>query len=124
MTPKEVVIAYWKAMNSNDFTQASEWLAPEFQGHWVQSSELIEGRENFVAINSQYPANGRWQFVINTIVAENNTVVTDVSISDSVVNDRVITFHTVEDDLIIKQVEYFPDNYPAPEWRSHWVKPL
>ncbi|MZI94175.1 nuclear transport factor 2 family protein [Vibrio sp. CAIM 722] len=116
MTPKDVVIAYWKAMNSNDFTQASEWLAPEFQGHWVQSSELIEGRDNFVAINSQYPANGRWQFVIHSIVAENNTVVTDVSITDSVVNDRVITFHTVEYDLIVKQVEYFPDNYPAPEW--------
>jgi len=122
MHAKKVVIAFWDAMKSNDFNRASLWLTEDFQGVWPQSSELIIGRKNFTAINENYPANGKWLFEINSIVTENNTVVTDVSISDGVVTARAITFHTVNNGLISKQVEYWPDDYEAPSWRSRWVK--
>ncbi|UXI04616.1 nuclear transport factor 2 family protein [Photobacterium sp. TY1-4] len=122
MTPKEVVIAYWESMQSNDFAKASEWLAEDFECFWPQSSELIVGRENFAAINSYYPADGEWVFTINAAVAEHDTVVTDVSVTDGVRQDRVITFHTVKDGFIRKQAEFWPDDYPAPEWRKQWVK--
>ncbi len=124
MTAKQVVQSFWDAMQSNNFTAASAWLTADFEGHWPQSNELIVGRENFAAINTHYPANGAWSFVINSIVAEGNQVVTDVSISDGAVKARAITFHTVEGELISKQVEYWPDDYPAPEWRAQWVKPI
>ncbi|MCH8530274.1 MAG: nuclear transport factor 2 family protein [Saccharospirillum sp.] len=122
MTPENVVVAFWEAMQSNDFEKASEWLSVDYEGFWPQSSELISGRENFVAINSHYPANGKWHFVMNSIVCENDTVVTDVSVTDGVIRARAITFHTVRDGLIHKQVEYWPDDFPAPEWRRQWVK--
>ncbi|BFM48902.1 nuclear transport factor 2 family protein [Marinomonas sp. THO17] len=122
MTPKEVVILFWEAMESNDFAKASQWLSEDFEGFWPQSSELIVGRENFTAINHYYPASGKWLFDINSIVCEENTVVTDVSITDGEVKARAITFHTVENDLIRKQVEFWPEDYPAPEWRSKWIK--
>ncbi len=63
----------------------------DFQGYWPQSSELTVDRDNFTAINSEYPANGVWKFELNSIVCEGDTVVTDVSVTDSVLNDRVIT---------------------------------
>lgn len=122
MTPKEVVTAFWETMKTNDFERASEWLAEGYEGYWPQSSELIAGRRNFTAINSCYPANGKWDFKVNSIVCEDDTVVTDVSITDGVQQARAITFHTVKDDLIHNQVEYWPDDYPAPGWRSEWVK--
>ncbi|WP_044617214.1 nuclear transport factor 2 family protein [Gynuella sunshinyii] len=122
MAPKDVVISFWEAMKSNDFTKASEWLSEDFEVFWPQSSELIVGRKNFTAVNSSYPANGKWLFDINSIVCENNTVVTDVLITDGELKARAITFHTVENDLICKQVEFWPEDYPAPEWRSKWVK--
>ena len=42
--------------------------------------------------------------------------------TDGVQNARAITFHTVENGLIKKQTEFWPDDYEAPEWRAQWVK--
>ena len=122
MIPKDVVLGFWDAMRTNDFAKAAEWLAEDFQGYWPQSSELTVGRDNFTAINSEYLANGIWRFELNSIVCEGDTVVTDVLVTDSVLNDRVITFHTVVDGLIQKQTEFWPDPFEAPAWRSQWVK--
>ncbi|MCF9448074.1 hypothetical protein J8A97_24345 [Vibrio parahaemolyticus] len=67
MNSKEVVLAFWDAMKTNDFAKASEWLSPDFEGFWPQSGELIVGRDNFTAINTYYPANGIWEFVVHSI---------------------------------------------------------
>ncbi len=122
MKPKEVVIAFWKAMESNDFYKASEWLSKDFECFWPQSGELIVGGAHFAEINTNYPANGTWTFHINSIIREDNSVVTDVDVSDGTICARAITYHTVENGLITRQTEFWPDDFHAPEWRSQWVK--
>lgn len=123
-TAKETVLAYWEAMRSNDFSHAATWLSEDYVLDWPQSAERIIGRANFAAVNQAYPANGRWHFTLNAIVAESAQIVTDVSITDGSVKARAITFHTVENGLITKQVEFWPDDYPAPEWRHQWVESI
>ncbi|PSU34565.1 nuclear transport factor 2 family protein [Photobacterium lutimaris] len=122
MDSKEVVLAFWDAMKTNDFAKASEWLSTDFEGYWPQSGELTIGRDNFTAINSYYPADGVWIFDIHSVVSEGSIVVTDVSITDGVQKARAITFHNVENGLIVKQKEFWPDPMEAQEWRSKWVK--
>lgn len=56
-------------------------------------------------MNTNYPSIGKWFFVLNSIVAEENNVVTDVSITNGTLKARAITFHTVENNLIVKQRE-------------------
>ncbi|MDN3681305.1 nuclear transport factor 2 family protein [Vibrio tapetis subsp. quintayensis] len=121
MDAKQVVLAFWQEMQSNDFEKASLWLSEDFEGIWPQSNERVLGRDNFTAINTQYPANGRWHFQINSVVCEMAQVVTDVSITDGVQKARAITFHTVSGGRICKQIEFWPDDYDAPEWRAKWV---
>lgn len=121
MESRKIVLKYWEVMNSNDFTAASKLLSEDFECHWPQSSEILKGRENFVQINSNYPAQGRWKFKINQIVAEGNRVVTDVCVTDGKMLTRAITFSIVEEGFIKKQVEYWPDNYLPPAWRKKWV---
>lgn len=121
MTPESVVLNFWQTMNTNDFAAASDLLAEDFTCFWPQSRELISGKEAFNQINSQYPASGKWQFTVNSILSDNNKVVTDVTVTDGATTTRAITFHTVAHGKIVKQLEYWPDPFVAPGWREAWV---
>jgi hypothetical protein len=50
--------------------------------HWPQSGEGVRGAANFVAINSAYPAAGRWRFTVERLVVEGEQAVTDIVMSD------------------------------------------
>ncbi len=119
---RDVVVGYWQAMQSNDFRAAAQWLHDAYVLDWPQSGERIRGRDNFAAINEQYPAAGRWQFTINRIVAEGDQVVSDVTVTDGQITARAITFSTVRAGKIVHQVEYWPDPFEAPAWRAQWVE--
>lgn len=122
MTPEEVVRAYWADMGTNDFAHAARWFADDFRLYWPQSREVIRGREDFTALNSAYPAAGRWRFTVNRIVAGAHDVVSDVTVTDGGMVARAVTFHRVEGERITQQVEYWPDDYDAPAWRAEWVR--
>lgn len=118
----ELVHKFWETMQTNDFRAASQYLSADFVLEWPQSAERIRGRENFARVNEEYPAQGRWHFTINQMVAGENEVVSDVSVTDGVVHARAITFSTIQDGKIVKQVEFWPETYPAPENRRHLVE--
>lgn len=122
MTEKDIVLNFWKAMESNDFFAAAECLTPDCEVIWPLTKEVIRGRKNFAELNSAYPAEGEWTFTIERILVDGEQVVTDVVVSDGVCSDRAITFHTVREGLICKQVEYWPEEYVAAQWRSKWVE--
>jgi ketosteroid isomerase-like protein len=122
MNPKQIVQQFWNAMMTNDFYAAAQLLHDDFVLEWHQSGERIRGRENFAKINSAYPASGRWRFTIHALIAEGDTVVSDVSVTDGVRQDRVITFSTIRDGKIWKQIEFWPEAFKAPAWRATWVE--
>src|SRR6266545_1080606 len=62
---KQVVERFWTAMQTNDFKSAGEFLHDKYVLEWPQSGEVIRGRENFVAVNVNYPAHGRWEINIH-----------------------------------------------------------
>jgi ketosteroid isomerase-like protein len=118
----EIVKEFYRRMNTNDFHSAGQMLSDGYILEWPQSKERIRGRDNFVAINKEYPAYGRWLFTINRIVGNAAEAVSDVSITDGTLVARAITFTTVQEGKIVKQVEFWPDNYDAPENRRHLVE--
>ncbi len=122
MTPRDVVLEFWRLMGTNDFHAAAQMLSPDFEGRMPQSREVIRGRENFAAFNTAYPAAGPWLFTVNRCVAEAETVVTDVTVTDGAITATVVSFHTVRGGHITQQTEYWPDPYAAPEWRRDWVE--
>lgn len=118
----EVVKEFYRRMNTNDFHFAGQILSDSYVLEWPQSKERIRGRDNFVAVNEEYPANGRWLFTINRIVGNVTEAVSDVSITDGTQVARAITFTIVQDGKIVKQVEFWPDNYDAPDNRKHLIE--
>lgn len=122
MNSKQVIETFWQMMEGNDFYAVAQLLHKEYTLDWPQSGERIRGAENFAKLNTAYPAEGKWRFVINSIVADGENVVTDVSVTDGVRHDRVITFSTIRDEKIWKQVEFWPEPFEAPNWRAQWVE--
>ena len=121
---KQVVESFWAAMQTNDFKRAGELLHDDYLLEWPQSGEQIRGRANFVAINENYPAHGRWEFTVHRIFAEGNEVVSDVGVSDGVITGRVITFSTIRDGRILRQTEFWPDPFEPAAWRAQWVEKI
>lgn len=122
MNSKQVIETFWQMMEGNDFYAVAQLLHKEYTLDWPQSGERIRGAENFAKLNTAYPAEGKWRFVINSIVVDGENVVTDVSVTDGVRQDRVITFSTIRDEKIWKQVEFWPEPFEAPNWRAQWVE--
>ena len=118
----ELVREYFRRMNTNDFQAVSELLSDDYILEWPQSKERVRGRDHFIAINTEYPANGPWRFTLNKVVGNASEVVSDVSVTDGVQQARAITFTTVRAGKIVKQVEFWPENYAAPENRRHLVE--
>ena len=121
-TTRRLVTEFWAAMQANDWAAAAALFADGYVLHWPQSGERIRGAANFVAVNSAYPAAGRWRFTVERLAAEGELAVTDVAVSDGVTTARAITFTTVRDGRIAGQVEYWPDPFAAPAWRAAWVE--
>lgn len=122
LTPHQVVRRFWQAMGRNDFHAASLCLTEDFRLHWPQSGEVLEGRADFAALNAAYPANGPWVFDLRRIVGDGVQIVTEVRVSDGVVQATALTFHTVRGDLIAFQREFWPDPFEAPAWRAQWMR--
>jgi ketosteroid isomerase-like protein len=111
-------------MQTNDFKAVGELLHDDYTLEWPQSGERIRGRANFVAVNENYPAHGRWEFTIHRIIAEGDEVVSDVDVTDGVITGRVITFSTIRDGKILHQTEFWPDPFEPAEWRTQWVEKM
>ena len=121
MNVKEVVLAFWHCMDMNDFLGAGEWLSDDFECVWPQSGEVVQGAWNYAMINIHYPSYAPWLFKVESLLVQGNQVVSNVFITDGIQQARTITFSTVEDGKIVRQQEYWPESFCAPQWRSQWV---
>jgi ketosteroid isomerase-like protein len=119
---RRVVEQFYDAMNTNDFRAAGDWLHAEYVLEWPQSGERVRGRDNFIAINQNYPAAGPWRFTIQHLMADESGVASDVVVSDGAVTARAIAFSDIRDGKIYHQTEYWPDPFDAVPARAQWVE--
>ena len=121
---RRIVEQFWQAMNTNDWQAAARLFDDDFVLEWPQSGERVRGRDNFVAINASYPAAGAWSFTLHRLVADEESAVSDVSVSDTARRDRVISFFRMRNGRIWRVVEYWPDPFEAAPWRAQWVEAI
>ncbi|WBU60611.1 nuclear transport factor 2 family protein [Paracoccus albus] len=125
MNSTDIVRAFWASMQSNDFDMAArEWLSPDYIGSWPQTGEVIRGPAEYAAVNNAFPGRGDWRFEEISLVADGNRVVTDTRITHEPLEiaTHAITFHEISGNLILRQTEYWPDEYPVPAWREGFLK--
>jgi limonene-1,2-epoxide hydrolase len=116
--------AFWAAMQSNDWERAASFMAPECVIDWPCSGERIVGRTDFAAIQSQYPTNtGGWSFDVHRLVADGHTVVSEVTVTDGEQSARVVAISEIDDEQIVRQVEYWPTPYDPLPGRETLTRP-
>lgn len=120
----QIIQDFWNAMGTNDFDFAATFLHPDFEYFMPQTNEYLAGRDMFAKLNAAYPTEGKWGFTVQSIIADGDDVVSDVKITDGRMDAHALTFHTLQDGLILRQKEFWPDTYPAPAWRAPWMKVL
>jgi ketosteroid isomerase-like protein len=120
----DVVREFWRLMATNDFHAVGAVLADDYVMEWPMSNERLRGRERYAAMNIEYPAHGPWRFTVHRIVGNDTEAVSDVSVTDGVQQGRAISFFTLREGKIVRQVEFWPDPYEPPANRRHLTEPI
>lgn len=121
-TPEAVARAWWAAIDNGDFAAAARLCSESAVVEWPLSNERMTSIENWRLVNEHYP--GTWRASITGLVAGRDSVVTVANVFDEKAAVTAISFFSIHDGLIEKLVEYWPEPYQAPEWRSGWTEPL
>lgn len=110
-------------MATNDFRSVGSILSDNFVLDWPQSGERIRGRDNYAAMNEQYPTTTcHWTFSVNRLFGNDHEAVSDVTVSDGVQNARAISFFEIREGKVVKMVEYWPEPFAPLENRTHLVE--
>lgn len=116
--------SFWAAMQANDWDLAAGHLAPDSPVDWPCSGERIVGRADFAAVQARYPTGtGRWEFDVHRLVAEGDTVVSEVTVTDGEQSARVVAFSDFAGDQIARHVEYWPAAYDPRPGREDLTRP-
>jgi len=125
MGAREVVASFWDAMQGNDWQRAAEHLAEDCPVDWPCSGERIVGRRDFAAVQANYPTTtGRWSFDVHRLLADGDTAVSEVTVTDGEQSAVLVAFSTVEGATITHQVEYWPAPYDPRPGRAGLTRPI
>lgn len=121
-TPEALVRAWWSRIDQRDFAGAADLCSNTADVEWPLSNERMVSLENWRLVNEHYP--GRWNASISELVAQGDSVVTVTRVFDDQTSVTAISLFTVHDGLIQRIVEFWPETYDAPGWRSAWTVPI
>jgi len=121
-SPADIARAWWRAVDEANFAKAILLMEPTAKVDWPLSNERMDNPNAWKLVNENYP--GRWTASIRSLVADEDTVVTLVDVTDGGISIVAISYFTIKSGVIVNLVEYWPETYAAPNWRSEWVTPI
>ncbi|MER5503057.1 nuclear transport factor 2 family protein [Streptomyces sp. NPDC002561] len=123
MKSSEVIEALWDRMQARDWDGIAALVAEDAVVEWPVSGERMVGRENYIAVNREYPEG--WAIRVLRIVADGDEVVSEVEVPHEGIGVfRAVSFWSVRDGRIVRAREYWTSlgADPRPEWRAAFVE--
>jgi len=118
----DVARKWWNAIDRADFDAAISLMSPTAIVDWPLSNERMTTPDAWKTVNERYP--GRWAARIRSLVDDGSTVVTVTDVTDGGITVKAISFFTISEGRIANLIEYWPETYAAPGWRSELVEPI
>ncbi|HPE70266.1 MAG TPA: nuclear transport factor 2 family protein [Thermotogota bacterium] len=116
MNNRQIVEAFWKAFDSQDWEGAKTLLSEDFRAVWPCSSETFD-REGFIRVNETYP--GNWRTLLQRYEDSTEGGVSVVHIFQQGEPGLYATsFYRFSGGKITRIEEYFSEEGEPPEWRK------
>ena len=123
-TAHELAAELWRCFDSGRFRDALPLLSKDFEAHWPNTRERFRCREDFIALNENYPGTSRC--TVRRIEECAGGVVTVTEIDTEIGDERsalfAVSFLTVRDGRILAAEEYFAYNGRPPFDRAAWTE--
>lgn len=107
---KERILALWRDMDAQRWDSLAAYFAPGALIRWPNTREIFT-REEFVAVNSEYP--GDWRIVVEE--ASDSMSIIRTEMQKEVY--RAISFFEFEGESIRALTEYWCEVGDPPAWR-------
>jgi ketosteroid isomerase-like protein len=112
----------WRRMGAGDLDGARALLHDDYVQEWPQSGERIEGADDAMAINRNFPGGLPSMRVLRVQSAGNlATLEVELRYADGSVYQGV-SIMEVRDGKVAREIDYFAQPFEAPQWRAQWVR--
>jgi ketosteroid isomerase-like protein len=122
---REVITEFWDRIQARDWDALGRLLSDDFVVEWPDARLRIRGRENFVEFNRTYPEG--WTIEVRGIVAEGNTVVSEVRVPHTEQGIfYVLSILSVDGDRLVGGREYWLKEHEEemPAERARFFEPM
>lgn len=120
MNAADVIRGLWDRIEHRDWEGLSGLLHEDLVVEWPASRERIVGRDNFVAVQSEYPEG--WSIRVLRLLAQDDVVVSEVEVPHAGVGVfRAVSIWTVAEGKITHGREYWSELGvdQRPSWREN-----
>ena len=105
-----------------DWDGARALMHDDFVQEWPQSGELIEGPDDALAVNRNFPGGLPSMLVRRTRTAGDVAVLeVELTYGDGSVYHGV-SIMELRDGKVVRETDYFAQPFDAPQWRAQWVR--
>lgn len=124
-TAGDLVRRFWELFDAEEWAAAGELLADDVVVEWPHSGELIRGRDNVLALNSEYPGSSRIR-VLRLVEGGAGAVASEVEVINGSDTFWAASFFTVAGGLIRHVREHWVDapTESRPAGRSRYTEQL
>lgn len=122
MDATEVVRELWDRIDARDWPGVGKVLADDVVVEWPVTGERIVGRDNFVAVQAEYPEG--WSIRVTRIVGAGEDAASEVEVPHRDFGEfRAASFWKVRDGRIVEGCEYWtsPGSDSPPPWRAAYT---
>jgi len=112
----------WERLGAGDWPGARELMHDDYVQEWPQSRERIEGPDDALAVNRNFPG-GLPTMRLRRTSASGDIAVVEVALeySDGSVY-QAVSIMEVRDGKVVTETDYFAQPFDPPQWRAQWVR--
>ena len=121
-TNRGVVEQLFRAADARDWATMRGFYHPDAIEEWPQSGERLNGVDNIMAVNENYPAHPGLE--TKRILAAGHVAIGEAELDYSGTKYNLISVFEFDAGKIKREVDYFCEPFETEDWRAQWVEKI